>query len=58
MGYAVTKDGKECKANSEHCDVLDGDTCIKCEHYFKLTNDNKCEKSTANLLMKIIIVFV
>ena len=46
MGYAVTKDGKECKANSEHCDVLDGDTCIKCEHYFKLTNDNKCEKST------------
>ena len=46
MGYAVTKDGKECKANSEHCDVLDGDTCIKCEHYFKLINDKKCEKST------------
>jgi len=46
MGYAVTKGGNECKENSEHCDVLDGDVCVKCEHYFKLNDDNKCEKST------------
>lgn len=46
MGYEVTSDGKKCVPNSEHCDVLDCNVCIKCEHYFKLIDDKKCEKST------------
>ena len=43
-GYAPTTDGR-CKENTIHCSLFNGDTCTKCESYYKLT-EGKCEKST------------
>lgn len=35
-----------CKPAPEHCEEIDGTKCIKCENFFNLTEDGKCEKST------------
>ena len=45
-GYARTTNGR-CKENSIHCDLFEGENCIKCENYYKLV-EGICEKSTCN----------
>lgn len=37
-----------CKAAPEHCTQIEGNKCIRCESYFNLTEDGKCEKSTCS----------
>ena len=30
----------------EHCKKLENDICTECDHFFKLTEDNKCERTS------------
>ena len=41
-----SKDGYKCKAAPENCNELENGKCVECRHYFKLTEDNKCEKTS------------
>ena len=46
-GYLMdNNDGNKCKAAPENCRRLENGKCVECRNYFKLTEDNKCEKTS------------
>lgn len=46
-GYLMDyDDNNKCKALPENCVKLKNGKCVECRHYFKLTEDNKCEKTS------------
>jgi len=46
-GYIMVYTDKiECKQAPEHCQELENGKCTKCRQYFKLTDDNKCERTS------------
>lgn len=48
-GYIISQysyDCKICQQAPEHCKKLENDICTECDYFFKLTEDNKCERTS------------
>ena len=46
-GYLMDYISNECKKVPENCQEMDSNyKCIKCNHYYKLTDDKQCEKTS------------